>query len=178
MDILNFGDKLENPGAQLDSGRGIATLPTTLQRPCLAAPLPPLQSHFTRRSLWLCSHCDQSIAFASSSSIISSASTTSDAIPATVRVVRSAPTTSTARRRGAGRRWRHQTSRRRRRWRPRDAARISDIYILHELLADGANLLGERSGEHHDLLLVRRHPEDVLHVTAHVCKQRNTWVNT
>ena len=44
-------------------------------------------------------------------------------------------------------------------------------YILHELLADGTDVLGERGGEHHDLLLVGRVPEDLLHVTPHVCTQ-------
>ena len=40
--------------------------------------------------------------------------------------------------------------------------------ILHELLADGAHVLAERSREHHHLLLVRRGLEDLLHVLAHV----------
>ena len=45
----------------------------------------------------------------------------------------------------------------------------SHIYILHELLADWSDFLGERRGEHHHLLLVGRHSEDLLHITAHVC---------
>jgi len=40
--------------------------------------------------------------------------------------------------------------------------------VVHELLADRADLLAQRSAEHHDLLLVRRRSEDVLHVAAHV----------
>jgi hypothetical protein len=34
---------------------------------------------------------------------------------------------------------------------------------LHELLADGANILAEGGGEHHHLLLVRRRAEYLLH---------------
>lgn len=44
-----------------------------------------------------------------------------------------------------------------------------DTHVGHELLADGADLLRQRRGEHHDLLVVRRHLEDVLHVSPHVC---------
>merc|ERR1719237_716083 len=40
--------------------------------------------------------------------------------------------------------------------------------ILHELLADGADVLAEGGAEHHDLLLVRRRTEDLLHVAPHV----------
>lgn len=40
--------------------------------------------------------------------------------------------------------------------------------VLHELLADGLDLVGEGGREHHDLLLLRRGTEDLLDVTAHV----------
>lgn len=40
--------------------------------------------------------------------------------------------------------------------------------ILHKLLADGSDLLGEGSAEHHDLLLGGGSPEDFLNVTTHV----------
>ena len=40
--------------------------------------------------------------------------------------------------------------------------------IVHELLAHGANLLGQGGGEHHHLLVVGGHLEDLLHVRAHV----------
>lgn len=39
---------------------------------------------------------------------------------------------------------------------------------LHKLLADGADLLGEGSREHHDLLLLRCSAENFLHVTTHI----------
>jgi hypothetical protein len=41
-------------------------------------------------------------------------------------------------------------------------------YVVHELLAHGADLLGQRGAEHHDLLVVGGHLEDLLHVAAHV----------
>lgn len=40
--------------------------------------------------------------------------------------------------------------------------------VLHELLADGLDLVRQRGAEHHDLLLVRSGAEDLLDVTAHV----------
>jgi hypothetical protein len=40
--------------------------------------------------------------------------------------------------------------------------------ISHELLASPSDLLRQRGTEHHDLLVVRRSPEDFLNVTAHV----------
>jgi len=43
-------------------------------------------------------------------------------------------------------------------------------HVLHELAADGADLLAECGAEHHALLLVGRQPEDILHVTPHVCR--------
>ena len=43
---------------------------------------------------------------------------------------------------------------------------------MHELLANGADLLGEGGGEHHDLLVVGSGAEDVLNVFPHVCVQR------
>ena len=40
--------------------------------------------------------------------------------------------------------------------------------VVHKLFAHGANLFGQRGGEHHDLLVVRGHLEDLLDVGAHV----------
>lgn len=40
--------------------------------------------------------------------------------------------------------------------------------VLHELLADGLDLLGQGGTEHHDLLLHGSGTEDLLHVAAHV----------
>lgn len=40
--------------------------------------------------------------------------------------------------------------------------------ILHELLADGSSFLGQRSREHHDLLLGRGCAENFLYVATHV----------
>mmetsp|Transcript_32415 Transcript_32415/g.81591 ORF Transcript_32415/g.81591 Transcript_32415/m.81591 type:complete len:218 (-) Transcript_32415:273-926(-) len=40
--------------------------------------------------------------------------------------------------------------------------------VVHELLAHGADLLGQRGAEHHHLLVVGGHLEDLLHVAAHV----------
>jgi len=39
---------------------------------------------------------------------------------------------------------------------------------LHEFAADRSNLLGQSSGEHHDLLLMGSLHEDLLNVSAHV----------
>ena len=44
--------------------------------------------------------------------------------------------------------------------------------ILHELLADTPDVLAECGAEHHDLLLVRRRTEDLLHVASHVWKRK------
>jgi len=41
-------------------------------------------------------------------------------------------------------------------------------YVVHELLANRANLLGEGGGEHHDLLVVGGGTEDVLDIFPHV----------
>lgn len=41
--------------------------------------------------------------------------------------------------------------------------------VLHELAADGLDLIGKGGAEHHDLLLLRRGPEDLLDVASHVC---------
>lgn len=41
--------------------------------------------------------------------------------------------------------------------------------VLHELAADGLDLVGKRGAEHHDLLLLRGGPENLLDVTTHVC---------
>lgn len=43
-------------------------------------------------------------------------------------------------------------------------------WVLHELLADGPGLFGQGGTEHHDLLLLWGSSEDLLHVSAHVCK--------
>ena len=45
-------------------------------------------------------------------------------------------------------------------------------YVVEELLADQATLTGHRRTEHHGLLVVQRHSENLLHVCAHVhlCK--------
>lgn len=40
---------------------------------------------------------------------------------------------------------------------------------LHELLADGSDLLGKGGRKHHNLLLLGGGAEDLLHITAHVC---------
>ena len=48
-------------------------------------------------------------------------------------------------------------------------------YILHELLADGPDVLAECGAEHHDLLLVRRRTEDLLHVASHVWKRKREF---
>jgi hypothetical protein len=55
---------------------------------------------------------------------------------------------------------------------PARLGRGGNTYILHELLADGADVLGEGGGEHHDLLLVWGGPEYLLHVTPHVCNKK------
>ena len=44
-------------------------------------------------------------------------------------------------------------------------------YVLHELLADDAEFLRESSGEHHDLLVLRGEPDDLLDVRTHICKE-------
>lgn len=42
------------------------------------------------------------------------------------------------------------------------------IYILHELSADWSDLFTQSGAEHHDLLLMRSHAENLLDVSAHV----------
>ena len=42
-------------------------------------------------------------------------------------------------------------------------------YIIHELLAHGADLLGQGSTEHQHLLLVGRHFKYLLNVSSHIC---------
>lgn len=42
-------------------------------------------------------------------------------------------------------------------------------YILHELAAHWTDFLTQCCTEHHDLLLMRCDPEDVLNITPHVC---------
>ena len=49
-----------------------------------------------------------------------------------------------------------------------------DNYILHELLADGTDVLAERGREHHHLLGVRRRAEYLLDVTSHICTHTPT----
>lgn len=49
-------------------------------------------------------------------------------------------------------------------------------YVVHELLADWPDLLGEGGAEHHHLLLVGSGFEDLLHISAHVCKKNNTML--
>ena len=46
---------------------------------------------------------------------------------------------------------------------------VEVIYILHEFLADGSDLLGECGAEHHHLLLVWGHAENFLDITTHIC---------
>ena len=43
-----------------------------------------------------------------------------------------------------------------------------NTYILHELFANWTNLLGQCSTEHHHLLVVWCHLEDLLHISSHV----------
>lgn len=43
--------------------------------------------------------------------------------------------------------------------------------VLHELLASNAGVLAQSSGEHHDLLVVRGGPENLLNIAAHICSQ-------
>lgn len=43
------------------------------------------------------------------------------------------------------------------------------VYILHELLADRADIFAECGAEHHDLLAMGSAAEDFLHVFAHIC---------
>lgn len=50
----------------------------------------------------------------------------------------------------------------------------SVTYILHEFAADRPDVLAQCGAEHHDLLLMRRDPEDLLHVTPHVCHTGGT----
>jgi hypothetical protein len=40
--------------------------------------------------------------------------------------------------------------------------------VLHELPADGLDLVGERGRKHHDLLLLRGSPENLLDVATHI----------
>lgn len=47
---------------------------------------------------------------------------------------------------------------------------VTVAYFLHELLADDAEVLRESGAEHHDLLLRRRHLEDLLRVAAQIYK--------
>ena len=49
-----------------------------------------------------------------------------------------------------------------------EAVEDGAVYVLHEALGDGAEVLGQRRREHHDLLVMRRLPEDLLDVPPHV----------
>merc|ERR1719507_2643923 len=53
-----------------------------------------------------------------------------------------------------------------RRWLEKSSGRRS--YVLHELLADWSDVLGEGGAEHHHLLLVGSRAENLLHVASHV----------
>ena len=44
----------------------------------------------------------------------------------------------------------------------------SVAYILHELLTDGTYFLAQCCAEHENLFLMRRHFEDLLHITTHI----------
>jgi len=46
-----------------------------------------------------------------------------------------------------------------------------NIYIVHKLLANWSNFVGECGGEHHNLLVVGGHFEDLLDVSSHVCSR-------
>ena len=48
-------------------------------------------------------------------------------------------------------------------------------HILHELAANGADLLAQCCTEHHNLLLVGCQPEDFLDVTPHVCGKKQYY---
>lgn len=39
---------------------------------------------------------------------------------------------------------------------------------MHKLLADGSDIVGEGSREHHNLLIVRSHLENLLYVSSHI----------
>lgn len=45
-------------------------------------------------------------------------------------------------------------------------------YILHELPADWADLFAEGGAEHHHLLLMRSHTENLLHITPHIWREK------
>lgn len=45
-------------------------------------------------------------------------------------------------------------------------------HVLHELLARYSNFLSEGGAEHHDLLVSGRRPEDLLHISSHVCREK------
>ena len=51
-------------------------------------------------------------------------------------------------------------------------------YIIHKLLADGTDLLGQGSAEHHHLLLVRRVFKHLLHISTHVWRESRENLNT
>jgi hypothetical protein len=41
-------------------------------------------------------------------------------------------------------------------------------YVLHEFLANGTDFLGEGGGEHHDMLVFRCRPKNILDIPSHV----------
>lgn len=51
---------------------------------------------------------------------------------------------------------------------PMNKEKKEKTHVLHELLAHWTNLLAERGAEHHDLFVVGRHLEYLLHVGSHV----------
>ena len=51
--------------------------------------------------------------------------------------------------------------------------KVGIIYIVHEFLANGANLLRKGGTEHHHLLRVGRGSEHFLYITTHVCRNNN-----
>ena len=51
--------------------------------------------------------------------------------------------------------------------------KVGTIYIVHELLADGTDLLWKGGTEHHHLLRVWCSSEHFLYITTHVCRNDN-----
>lgn len=47
-------------------------------------------------------------------------------------------------------------------------ARGGGNYVLHEFAAHGADFLAQGGAEHHDLLFMRGHAEDLLDIPAHI----------
>ena len=51
-------------------------------------------------------------------------------------------------------------------------------YVIHELLADWTDLLGQGGAEHHGLLLMGSGFEHFLHISAHIYKERYSSLST